>query len=101
MALSKLSSRKRKRMRLNEDCSIESAHHSSGGRLVNVSEQGVCVQLQRTMQLSDGANVKIFTEKAGSLFGKIAWQHKNLVGVELELNSNTYAKTLSLIREPA
>lgn len=101
MAVSKLSSRKRKRMRLNEDCSIETAMHSSVGRLVNVSELGLCVQLQRTIKISDGANIKIFTDKAGSLFGKVMWQHKNLLGVELELSSNTYAKTLSLIREPA
>ena len=99
--MSKLSSRKRKRMKINDDCSLETANHSTGGRLVNVSELGLCVQIQRAIQLHDGTNVKIFTERAGSLFGKVVWQHKNFVGIELELSSNTYAKTLSLIREPA
>ncbi len=101
MVASKLSSRKRKRMKINDDCSIETANHSSRGRLVNVSELGLCVQIQRVIQLPKGTNIKIFTERAGSLFGKVMWQHKNVVGIELELSSNTYAKTLSLIREPA
>lgn len=101
MTLSKLSSRKRKRMKINDDCSIETVNHSSGGRLVNVSELGLCVQVQRAIQLQEGTSIKIFTERSGSLFGHVMWQHKNIVGIELELNSNTYAKTLSLIREPA
>ena len=98
METKSLNSRTRRRLRLKMDCVITGPINKTSGYLLNITEHGACIQLGKDVKLLKGDNIKIELNNSGCLFGQIAWQRSNLAGVMLEVNTNSYALTLSIIQ---
>lgn len=88
--------RQRERMRLY--ASVRGAYDATSGELVDVSEIGLRLKLQKSILVKPGETVDIAVQRMGLLQGQVKWQRFKMMGVALNTSTNSYAQTLSAIR---
>lgn len=94
---------KRRRARRRERLQMAAAISAPLGRsyaLINdISELGMRVTMAKDIQVKTGDEVSVYTREMGFLYGKVTWQKSKTLGVKIHTSTNTYAQTLSAVRE--
>lgn len=94
---------KRRRARRRERLQMAAAIGAPLGRsyaLINdISELGMRVTMAKDIQVKTGDEVSVYTREMGFLYGKVTWQKSKTLGVKIHTSTNTYAQTLSAVRE--
>ena len=73
-------------------------NQSITGRVVDLSETGMALELEGPLAAAKGSRVKVKSEELGFLEGTVQWQHGNRLGLRLQLSSNTLAQLSSYFR---
>ena len=94
---------KRRRARRRERLQMAAAISAPLGRsyaLINdISELGMRVTMAKDIQVKTGDEVSVYTREMGFLYGKVPWQKSKTLGIKIHTSTNTYAQTLSAVRE--
>lgn len=94
---------KRRRARRRERLQMAAAISAPLGRsyaLINdISELGMRVTMAKDIQVKTGDEVSVYTREMGFLYGKVTWHKSKTLGVKIHTSTNTYAQTLSAVRE--
>ncbi|MEP2980045.1 MAG: PilZ domain-containing protein [Lentilitoribacter sp.] len=94
---------KRRRARRRERLQMAAAISAPLGRsyaLINdISELGMRVTMAKDIQVKTGDEVSVYTREMGFLYGKVTWQKSKTLGIKIHTSTNTYAQTLSAVRE--
>lgn len=67
-------------------------------RVVNLSEQGIGLELSEPMEITTGIPVTFNGPELGHLNGTVSWYRKGTVGLRLKHTSSTYAQVSSYFR---
>ena len=68
------------------------------GRIVDISQSGVALDLQAPLSAAAGSKVRVECEDLGALDGIIRWIHNGRIGIEFDPNSNSSAQISSYFR---
>jgi hypothetical protein len=94
---------KRRRARRRERLQMAAAISAPLGRsyaLINdIPELGMRVTMAKDIQVKTGDEVSVYTREMGFLYGKVTWQKSKTLGIKIHTSTNTYAQTLSAVRE--
>ncbi|SER45767.1 PilZ domain-containing protein [Rhizobium sp. NFR03] len=71
---------------------------TSAGKVVDLSDAGMSLQLSYDIQATQGQAVIIETEELGRLNGMVQWARGDKIGVRLMTSSNTSAKIASFYK---
>ena len=67
-------------------------------RVVDLSEDGICLRLSEPQQLVQGIPVELRSEELGHLTGTVAWFRVDTVGLRLKHTTSTFAQVKSYFR---
>ena len=67
----------------------------STGAVVDLSPEGICLQLDTGIPMARGDKINVETEEMGLLIGTIRWMRAGRIGAALVLTSNNRAKVES------
>lgn len=67
-------------------------------RVVNLSDQGIGLQLQEPREMTPGIPVSFNGPELGHLNGTVSWYRNGTVGLRLKHTSSTYAQVASYFR---
>lgn len=94
---------KRRRARRRERMQMAAAVSAPLGKafayITDLSELGMRVTMAKDLQVKTGDEVSIYTREMGFIHGKVTWQKSKTLGVKIHTSTNTYAQTLSAVRE--
>ncbi|MBO6917103.1 MAG: PilZ domain-containing protein [Rhizobiaceae bacterium] len=94
---------KRRRARRRERMQMAAAISAPLGKalayITDLSELGMRVTMSKDLQVKTGDEVSIYTREMGFIYGKVSWQKSKTLGVKIHTSTNTYAQTLSAVRE--
>jgi len=74
---------------------IDCMGQKTAGSVVDLSPQGICLQLDAGIPMARGDKINVETEEMGLLIGTIRWIRGSRIGAELVLTSNNRAKVES------
>ena len=73
-------------------------HQSTRGRVVDLSENGMALDLEKPVQAISGQLVTIESEELGRLSGTIRWFRNGRLGIQYKLSTNALAQITSYFR---
>ena len=73
-------------------------NQATKGRVVNLSETGMALDLTGPFHAANGSTVKIESEELGILEGTVKWFHRGRLGIEFRPTSNAAAQVCSYFR---
>jgi hypothetical protein len=73
-------------------------NQATQGRVVDLSETGMALELHGPFHAANGSRVRIESEELGILEGTVKWCRGGRVGVQFNLNSNALAQVSSYFR---
>jgi hypothetical protein len=68
------------------------------GRVVNLSEKGMALDLHGPFHAASGSSVQIQSDELGVLEGTVKWLHRGRLGIQFKPNSNAAAQVASYFR---
>jgi hypothetical protein len=71
---------------------------SAKGRVVDLSETGLALDIGSPFNAAAGSPVKIESEELGVLEGTVKWYHSGRLGIEFRPNTNAAAQVASYFR---
>lgn len=71
---------------------------TSKGRVVDLSETGLALDLAGPLHASAGSPVRIESEELGILEGTVKWSHRGRLGIAFRPNTNAAAQVSSYFR---
>ncbi|MEM5492208.1 PilZ domain-containing protein [Hoeflea sp. AS16] len=74
---------------------IDCMGQKTGGAVIDLSPQGICLQLDAHIPTARGDKINVETEEMGLLIGTIRWIRGSRIGAALVLTSNNRAKVES------
>lgn len=74
---------------------VDCMGQKSAGSVVDLSPQGICLQLDTRIPMARGDKINVETEEMGLLIGTIRWIRGPRIGAALVLTSNNRAKVES------
>jgi len=83
--------RDKTRVRAKIDCMGQ----KTTGAVVDLSQQGICLQIDAGIPMARGDKIHVETEEMGLLIGTIRWMRGGRIGAALVLTSNNRAKVES------
>ena len=79
-------------------CTITTMGQSARGRVVNLSETGLCVMLFERFQAPAGTKVIIMSPELGRIDGTLRWIRDSKAGVEFKLSTAAIAQISAYFR---
>ncbi len=73
-------------------------NQAAKGRIVDLSDTGLALDLGSAFHAAAGSAVKIETEELGILEGTVKWSHRGRLGIHFRPNSNASAQVQSYFR---
>ncbi|MDX3925632.1 MAG: PilZ domain-containing protein [Shinella sp.] len=73
-------------------------HQTSRGRVVDLSETGMAIDLEKPMQVMQGQPVTFESEELGRLTGTVRWYANGRIGIQYKLTTNALAQISSYFR---
>ncbi len=73
-------------------------NQSARGRVIDLSETGMALELEGPFSAADGSRVKIESDELGYVEGTVRWCRGSRIGIQLHLNSNALAQLSSYFR---
>lgn len=73
-------------------------NQATKGRVVNLSETGMALDLYGPFHAAAGSAIQIESEELGILEGTVKWLHRGRLGVQFKPNSNAVAQVSSYFR---
>ncbi|WP_112964999.1 PilZ domain-containing protein [Agrobacterium sp. fls2-241-TYG-188a] len=77
---------------------VHYVNQSVKGRVVDLSATGMALELEGPFAAAKGSRVKVQSEDLGHIEGIVQWQHRNRLGLQLQLSTNTLAQISSYFR---
>lgn len=74
---------------------IDCMGQKTTGAVIDLSQQGICLQLDAGIPMARGDKIDVETEEMGLLVGTIRWIRAGRIGAALVLTSNNRAKVES------
>ncbi|MCF3642278.1 PilZ domain-containing protein [Rhizobium sp. TRM95111] len=71
---------------------------SSSGRIVNLSRDGMAIDLERPIRVMPGQQVEITTEELGQIDGVVRWCANGRIGIQYRMSSRAVAQIASYFR---
>ncbi|QRM54484.1 PilZ domain-containing protein [Sinorhizobium sp. BG8] len=67
-------------------------------RVVDLSAEGMALDLEHPLRLLSGQRVEVQTEELGKLEGTVRWYNNGRLGIQYKLNTNALAQVSSYFR---
>ena len=77
---------------------VNHGYETSGGMVVDISDDGVGIEMHNTSSISKGNFVELNNEKIGCIAGVVRWVRPRMIGVEFDRTSNNAAKVAAFFK---
>ncbi len=91
--------RARRRQRLQMAAAISAPLGKAFAYITDLSEHGMRITMAKDIQIKTGDEISVYTREMGFIHGKVTWQKSKTLGLKIHTSTNTYAQTLSAVRE--
>ena len=91
--------RARRRQRLQMAAAISAPLGKAFAYIMDLSEHGMRITMAKDIQIKTGDEISVYTREMGFIHGKVTWQKSKTLGLKIHTSTNTYAQTLSAVRE--
>jgi hypothetical protein len=71
---------------------------STRGRIVDLSPQGMALDLERALQMKPGQQIEVLTDELGPIDGIVCWYHNGRVGLRYKMTTRAGAQVASYFR---
>ena len=93
-----INARRAKRQDAKFLCSIMATGHLASGRVINLSDTGLCILLSERFAAPPGTKAIVQSPELGRIEATVRWVRDGKVGVEFSLNTNALAQVSSYFR---
>ncbi|MGF0540558.1 PilZ domain-containing protein [Agrobacterium sp. ES01] len=96
--LLKVDGRKLPRYRCRMDSRVKYLNQEATARVVDVSDEGLSVELYGHIHAAEGSQITVMTSDIGLIEGTVRWRRASRIGVLIKQNSNSLAQLSAYFR---
>jgi hypothetical protein len=77
---------------------VKAMQQSIRGRIVDLSQQGMAIDLERSLHVIPGQQVEVLTEELGPIEGVVCWYYNGRLGLRYKMTTRAAAQVASYFR---